>query len=269
MRVHRRQLLAGLALGALAPPTLALAQFPSDASRWLTYNDRLNLSLDGAVRFDEAAEYALDSLANRFRSGQRRGYLEHHDGLRRAARAHAADMALRGYFGHRSPDGFHPSERVGLLVRDLCGFSGENIAEIFGAADQGPESFMAMWRQSPDHRENLLRPDYDHVGSAVARVGDRTWAAQVFAQATIRLAGEAPLRVADVDDLRAAVAGASPAFDRFQLSATEGEAALPTRTLEEEEAPPSGVWRLRPHLQTGGDARVQRYDVLWGPIFIA
>lgn len=268
IRPHRRHLLAALTAGALAPGLAAHAQ-DADARRWLAYNQRLEAGLDGAVSFDREAEGELDALANRFRMGEGRETLSPHEGLTRAARAHAADMAIRGFFDHQSPDGFHPSERVGLLVRDFCGVSGENIAEIFGSADQGSAAFMQLWRESRGHRENLLRPDYDHVGSAVARVGDRTWAAQVFAQTTIRLAADAPLQVRDPRDLRACLAGADPAFDRFQIAATEGEAASPVVSLDEDVIPPRGVWRLRPHLRTAVEGRVQRYAVLWGPIFIA
>ena len=223
--------------------------------------------------FDPTTEDELTGLCNRYRLNEGRGGLTPHAGLAFAARAQAADMAARDFFDHTSPDGFEPSERVGLLARDLCGFSGENIAEIYGAAAQDGLAFHEMWRNSAHHRENLLRPDYDHVGHGVLRLGDKTWAAQVFAQATIRLAGETPLRVEDAAELQAALTGAEPAFDLFQLSSPDGATEPGVRQLYDGQAPPPGVWRLRPHLRDGERAEGRRtitsYQILWGPIFVA
>jgi uncharacterized protein YkwD len=78
--------------------------------------------------------------------------------LQQAAREHSADMYKRHYFSHRTPDGKTPYDRL----RDLRFHyvtAGENLA--FAAdVDQAFESLM----QSPDHRANILHPDFRCVG---------------------------------------------------------------------------------------------------------
>ncbi|MET0280493.1 MAG: CAP domain-containing protein [Steroidobacteraceae bacterium] len=83
--------------------------------------------------------------------------------LHRAARAHARDMARRGYFDHVSRDGRTPKQRVqaeGYRLR----LTGENIAF-------GPESaaeVVAGWLGSPGHCANIMDPRFVHMGAAVA-----------------------------------------------------------------------------------------------------
>ena len=77
------------------------------------------------------------------------------------ARSHSLDMRDRNFFDHRSPDGTAPGDRLtnrGVKWRT----SAENIA-------MAPTMALAHsgWMVSPGHRENILRPQVDHVGIGV------------------------------------------------------------------------------------------------------
>lgn len=264
--MDRRTVLAGLAGASAfaAAPTWASA--PSESL--LGYDARLRSLLNappGDGYLPQIETGALKEL-NRFRASLGVAPLARHAGLDRAARAAAADMANRNFFDHLSPEGHAPSVRVGLLARELCGASGENIAFQSGG-DKAPtaSSFVKQWRESPSHRANMLRPEHTHAGHGVVRVGDRTYAVSTLAQEQVRLGSEPPLRVRTEDNFAAAVANAAPHFNQFQISAPDGAAMSEVMRLDGAAALPPGAWRLRPHLATGAN----RYLVLWGPIFIA
>ncbi len=86
------------------------------------------------------------------------------DSLARAATRHALDMARRGYFDHRSPEGRQPRDRVrqaGYRPR----LTGENIA--FGP--ESAEEVVAGWLASPGHCANIMDPRFREMGVAVAQ----------------------------------------------------------------------------------------------------
>ena len=87
--------------------------------------------------------------------------------LERAALAHARDMANRGFFDHRSPDGRGVGERVRSAGYTWCGVA-ENIA--LGQTSI-PEAFDS-WRTSPGHRANMLG-SYSEIG--IARAPGNNW----------------------------------------------------------------------------------------------
>jgi uncharacterized protein YkwD len=83
--------------------------------------------------------------------------------LDKAALGHARDMARKGFFDHRAPDGSQPWDRVkraGYRPR----ISGENIA-------YGPESAEEVvegWLDSPGHCANIMEPRFKEIGVGVA-----------------------------------------------------------------------------------------------------
>jgi uncharacterized protein YkwD len=80
--------------------------------------------------------------------------------LTRAARAHSADMARRGYFDH------------GAFVQRLRSFGvrapylGENLA--YGSQGLAATAIVQMWIASPPHRQNLLDWSFRRIGVGVA-----------------------------------------------------------------------------------------------------
>jgi uncharacterized protein YkwD len=88
--------------------------------------------------------------------------------LVQAARRHAADMASRGYFEHRSPSGTDAGDRVAATGYDWSSY-GENIAR---GQDDAAE-VVRDWMDSPSHRENILTCGYREVGVGRAYDSDR------------------------------------------------------------------------------------------------
>lgn len=97
------------------------------------------------------------------------------DGAERAAFAHSADMAARGYFSHTSPEGADAGDR--LVFAQAGSFSGwgENIAQ----GQTSPARVMSDWMGSTGHRNNILRASFTHLGVGV-RSANSLWWTQVF-----------------------------------------------------------------------------------------
>ncbi len=86
--------------------------------------------------------------------------------LREVARAHSKDMYARHYFSHQTPDGKTPYDRL-REGRITYLTAGENLA-FAPDVDQAWDSLMS----SPDHRANILNPDFRCVGMGAYRAAD-------------------------------------------------------------------------------------------------
>ncbi|MDB5451898.1 MAG: secretion protein [Caulobacteraceae bacterium] len=237
------------------------------AERWLAYERRLQDRATDAAggRFDADYEEALLALTLSFRAEQRGEALAPDRELTRAARAHAADMAQRRFFGHDTPDGFAPIDRTGLTVRMMMGTFGENLAMQTGAPRQvTPRTTFDGWQRSPGHRANLLRSDFTHVGHGVVRIRDAWYSAAVFGGRSASLAEPLPLN-AQGAQINAALINAQPNLPAYFVSEPDADPtgeAYPTPGLGPRLPP--GAWRIRPLKPRGGRA----LGVLWGPIVI-
>ena len=77
------------------------------------------------------------------------------------ARAHSKDMYRGGYFSHVDLDGDDPFDRM-KAARIRYGAAGENLA----LAPSVPEAHEGLM-ESPDHRENILRAEFQEVGIGI------------------------------------------------------------------------------------------------------
>ena len=87
--------------------------------------------------------------------------------LTEVARRHSADMFVRGYFAHDTPDGLTPFDRMRASnVRFIT--AGENLAlaPTISVAHSG-------LMNSPGHRANILRREFGRVGIGVMDGGMR------------------------------------------------------------------------------------------------
>ncbi len=227
--IARRTLLAGgLALAATPGSTPAWAAPPQP---WIAYERRLRGLLDDPPGgdFDPDFEETLLDLNNLFRRREGPAPLVFDAGLTRAARAHAADMAVTDLFDHITREGYSAAGRVGLLARDLVGAPGENIAMRRNADGAvRPDQIMNQWRTSPGHRANLLAPGFTHVGYGVLRQGPRVIAVGAYAEVAARLPGPAPLRVRSTDEIARALTNAAPTIRQFSVSEPGGEVLTTT-----------------------------------------
>jgi uncharacterized protein YkwD len=139
---------------------------------------------------DPGREAALLLASNEARAEHGLAPLGRDEGLARAARAHASEMATLGYFSHNSP-----TPASATLSRRLARAgvpsvtAGENLALLRGQQDIAAAA-VGGWLESPGHRAALLSRQYSHVGFGVAEGHDgQLFVAQVFARQPRRLQG--------------------------------------------------------------------------------
>lgn len=83
--------------------------------------------------------------------------------LSQAASMKAEDMLQNNYWAHTSPDGVEPWHWFEAAEYSYQ-FAGENLAKNFSS----DKATTAAWMSSKEHRENILNPNYQEVGFAVA-----------------------------------------------------------------------------------------------------
>lgn len=91
--------------------------------------------------------------------------------LNRAARVHAADMVAHRFLSHTGSDGSQPlqrAKRAGYLRHVRSYAIGENLADGYGVAGT-PASMVDAWMASPEHRANILDPQFRQIGTAAKR----------------------------------------------------------------------------------------------------
>ncbi len=116
---------------------------------------------------------------------RRRGLpaLRRHDSLNAAALAHSVDMRRGRWFGHRSPEGRGPTER--LLAAGVR--SGRVLENVAIAATPARAHLEVL--ESPGHLRNLLDPRVTHVGVGVHEAGGRAYVTWLFAELKTSTAG--------------------------------------------------------------------------------
>lgn len=140
-------------------------------------------------------ERLIHDEVNRERAAHRLAPLELDESLSRIARGHSEDMAARGYFDHRSPEGrdllsryreagYACAVRTGSTIRlgaeNLClQHLYRSVTTVGGVAIHdwsSPDDVAARtvreWMKSPGHRDNLLTPWWRRQGVGVAVAPD-------------------------------------------------------------------------------------------------
>jgi uncharacterized protein YkwD len=143
---------------------------------------------------ESAPPYDLPSLeqrvldeVNRTRRSLGRAALRTDSALVALARAHSEDMLARGFFAHRNPDGRRAGDRARAASYPFRAF-GENLfrghlydtvnhitrgdrtttSYLWHTPDDLAALAVAMWMESPGHRDNMLSPGFDAGGIGVA-----------------------------------------------------------------------------------------------------
>ena len=136
-----------------------------------------------------AAEEIVFRRTNEFRDGESLSPLKRDDTLDTAAQWFANYMAETGNYGHEA-DGREPADRISAAGYKYCRV-GENIAWQVRERSDGTtvpieteplgEKFFTGWRDSKPHRENILTPQFTHIGLGLARAGDgKYYGVQLF-----------------------------------------------------------------------------------------
>ena len=89
--------------------------------------------------------------------------------LGRSAISHSQDMVSANYFEHVSPAGVTPLDRIKAstyLLHRSTYVIGENIA-VGVLQLSTPSAIVAGWMRSPEHRANILNPDFRDSGIGI------------------------------------------------------------------------------------------------------
>jgi uncharacterized protein YkwD len=115
-------------------------------------------------------ENIIISQTNHFRQAQGLQPVNKNSNLTEAAEYFAHYMARTNKYNHTA-DGQQPFERASNHGYDYCIVT-ENIAYQYSSAgftaEQLAENFVKGWKQSPEHRKNMLTPQVIDLGVAVA-----------------------------------------------------------------------------------------------------
>ena len=114
-----------------------------------------------AIQFHDGLNEEILKYTNKFRQSNGLPVLEMRDDLNEIARRHSEDMAKgKCSFGH---SGFDKRElQVQKIIQPFYAMA-ENVAE---GPSTGKE-VVAMWKKSPEHRENMLG-NYKYIGIGTA-----------------------------------------------------------------------------------------------------
>lgn len=88
--------------------------------------------------------------------------LSYNEKLAKAAMEKAKDMFAKNYWAHYAPDGTTPWDFI-LASGYRYEYAGENLAKNFLFSD----GVVKAWMNSPTHKENILKPEYQEIGFAV------------------------------------------------------------------------------------------------------
>lgn len=142
-----------------------------------------NLPADARLRGDLETELLVQ--ANAYRSTRGVGALQSSDVMRDAARAHAVDMMLNGFMGHRSSSGYEFDSRARYFLGNPVQMPqmAENAARDTqkGEADLAKaDRLFQQWVHSAPHRKSLINSGYKFVSTGVVQRGNKIWAVQIF-----------------------------------------------------------------------------------------
>jgi hypothetical protein len=119
--------------------------------------------------------------ANRERAARHLPTLHWDASLAQAAREHAQLMAQNGQISHQFPSEPGLSDRLAQAGIHFT-VASENVGQAHTA-----QELHAMWMHSPPHRANLLDPQVDSAGFAVAVRGGQFFAVEDFARVIVLL----------------------------------------------------------------------------------
>jgi len=219
----RRPLLLLLALAVLMITTSS-ARAQSDAQ-----SDAMPDSQADSKHDASPAEQALLQLANQVRSQHNLPPLHWDSSLAKAAHAHLARVL-------RDPNELlhqYPNEPDLATRGAAAGARFGTISENIGGHGTSPAALQQIWMTSPTHRANLLDPNLDLIGIAVAENQGFLYAVEDFAHNVPVLTPEAVERqVAKLLQARGFPRAPSNENARLTCAMSEGQAGIPKLVIQ-------------------------------------
>jgi uncharacterized protein YkwD len=166
---------------------------------------------------------AIFGEANRVRAENGRSPLLNDEKLAQVAKVHSEDMMARHYESHYNPEGEGPADRVHRLYPELLGDVGENLFGmeiengLLAPFSELAREAVAGWMQSPEHRENLLNPQFTHMAVGVSVKGESFLATQLFSREYIVLNKPLP-KIANKDTVLEVTGILRPVWDPGKLT---------------------------------------------------
>lgn len=200
--------LALLALAAasgtfMALPAIAQSSCTLDngyAEGLVSYVAEVESCLAVSGKFEARAESALFAVTNAQRTNAGVSSLNRRVSLDRAARAHALDMAARGYAGHDDLEGRGHIYRMRALDRQvLASATGANVA-VLDANATPAEIYEAISADSAN-RQNLFHDGFTDTGLGIAKADGRLYVVQMLTTVDGELENPLPLQVAGATNI--------------------------------------------------------------------
>lgn len=151
-------------------------------------------------------------LTNQQRQNNNLPPLTDNSELDQAAANKAADMFSKNYWAHDAPDGTTPWTFIKAAGYNYI-YAGENLARGFSSASD----VINAWMNSPEHRQNVLSPNYQNVGFAVA-TGNLTGEDTVLVVEELGSTTLAPAPIAGGAKTTMVIAPGSPAVQTTTVS---------------------------------------------------
>lgn len=137
---------------------------------------------DGDTSAQSATTAEMEALVydriNKIRQQEGLNPLQPNGALAEVARQYSQRMAEEDFFGHVSPTGDSPGERVSK-ANLLYWVVGENLFTSTNAPDPAPLAVQS-WLDSPGHRANIVRSSFTETGIGVWQRGNTYYFTQLF-----------------------------------------------------------------------------------------
>ncbi|WP_062046579.1 CAP domain-containing protein [Bacillus sp. JCM 19034] len=112
-------------------------------------------------------EQQVIDLTNQERRNQGLSELQADSSLSQVAREKSKDMQQNSYFSHTSPTYGSPFD----MMRDF-GISYRSAGENIAQGQRSAQEVVQAWMDSQGHRENIMNPDYTHIGVGYVEQGN-------------------------------------------------------------------------------------------------
>lgn len=122
----------------------------------------VSINIPQNIFFADITKMSLENLVNQTRQSFGLQPLTKNIKLDQAAESKAKNMVANNYFAHTSPTGVSPwhwFSQAGYNYK----YAGENLA--IGFFDS--QEVYNAWLNSPEHRANIINPNYKEIGTAV------------------------------------------------------------------------------------------------------